>query len=226
MTARVIGWCALGLLLWQGATASGQDDLAGPDIEVPAAAAAPTSPIGLTNEQLTRRLVALELQMNALADNLTETITQVGQLKGEVNELRDRISEEIEKQRQILDAISSVDSQGQRIPRLSAIMNDSPEFKQDVTNAVNNALLQEGTFEIINKTDSYQRIYVNRTEQGVEAGKSLTLKVPVGTVTTQLPGKSLENWSITAPSYSEKIEIVPADPPVTSFQPVYYYVLP
>ena len=48
----------------------------------------------------------------------------------------------------------------------------------------------------------------------------------MGTVTTQLPGKSLENWSITAPSYSEKIEIVPADPPVTSFQPVYYYVLP
>ncbi len=63
---------------------------------------------------------------------------------------------------------------------------------------------------------NHQQIVVNQKEYGLGADEILTLKVPVGTVTAQLPGQPLTNWTVAAPNYSQKIEIVPEKMPTTT----------
>ena len=93
--------------------------------------------------------------------------------------------------------------------RLSANMEKSEEFRDDVRKAVHQSLETHGEFSIHNRMANYQRIVVNQKEYGLNADEILTLKVPVGTVTAQLPGQALTNWTVGAPNYSQKIEIVP-----------------
>ncbi len=101
-------------------------------------------------------------------------------------------------------------------------MAKSEEFRQDVRKAVNDSLDRQGEIIVQNRMQSFQRIQVNQTEYGIPAGDSLTLKVPVGTVTAQLPGQRLTNWTVTAPDYKQKIDIVPeTETTVTAYRPVY-----
>ncbi|MFV1964847.1 MAG: hypothetical protein ACC628_05455 [Pirellulaceae bacterium] len=168
-------------------------------------------------------------QLRLLSENLTKTVetvgeheTQIGQLKSDMMALTGQINEEIQKQQQILDAISQPDSSGNYVPRLSAAMR-SDDFRKEMQAAVNESLREQGDFRIHNKTGQYQRILVNRQEYGVSAGERLTLKVPVGTVTTQIPGRDLTNWTVSAPKYDQSIEIVPSSEPIrtTVARPVY-----
>jgi hypothetical protein len=177
---------------------------------------------GMTNKELAEEVRLLKEQVAKLTGNLTETMTQVGDLKKEQSLLSDQINEEIVKQRQILEAISGIDSVGQRIPRISAIMDESEDFREDVRDAVHKSLQTHGDLSVTNKTGSYQSIFINRKEYGVSAGQTLTFKVPVGTVTTKLNGERLMNWTIGAPNYKESIDIVPKSAPlITVARPVY-----
>ena len=184
------------------------------------------------NVSVPEELAKIRQHMKTLSDNLTKAVervgeheTQIGQLKSDLVKLTDQISEELQKQKQILDAIARTDSTGKYVPRLSAAMQSSPEFRQDMQHAVNDSLDRTGTFRITNRTDQYQTIYVNRTDYGVSAGQTVTLKVPVGTVSTQVPGRELKNWTVTAPTYEQNIEIVPTSTPSTTYtyvaRPVY-----
>lgn len=180
--------------------------------------------------------------LKALSDNLTKTLervseheTQIGQLKTDLAKLKDLFSEELQKQQQILEAISRTDSSGRHVPRLSAAMQSSPEFRREMQQAVNDSLERTGTLRITNRTDRYQTIYVNRAEHGVSAGETVTLKVPVGTVATQIPGREMKTWAVTAPTYEQSIDIVPPTAsapsytytyvarPVSVLPPIYYY---
>jgi hypothetical protein len=168
-------------------------------------------------------------QLRLLSENLTKTVetvgeheTQIGQLKSDMMALTGQINEEIQKQQQILDAISQADSSGNYVPRLSSAMQ-SEDFRSEMKQAVNSSLGTNGDFRIANKTDQYQRILVNRQEYGISAGETLTLKVPTGTVTTQIPGRDITNWTLAGPKYEQNIEIVPPTEPVrtTVARPVY-----
>jgi hypothetical protein len=162
------------------------------------------------------------------SQTLTETVeavaenkTQIGQLKSKIDVLTGQINEEILKQQQILDAISQSDSDGNYVPRLSAAMR-SEDFRKEMQTAVNDSLGTEGDLRIHNKTNQYQRVLINRQEHGISAGETLALKVPVGTVTTQIPGRDLVNWTISAPKYEQSIDIVPPAEPTrtTVLRPV------
>lgn len=173
------------------------------------------------------QLKSVQEQLQQLAENVTglatqvnENTTQIGQLRTEIQTLTDQINEELRKQEEILAAISQTDSAGRHVPRLSAAM-ESDQFRHEMKRAVHDSLEQTGTFIIRNKTSQYQTITVNRVQYGVGPGESLTLQVPVGTVSTQLPGKELKTWAVAAPSYQQTIEIVPTSTPVvTNYAPV------
>jgi hypothetical protein len=186
------------------------------------------------------RIDQLEQRQTTTEDTLTETLEKLSVLKEEVIQKTTVLNAQGEAQRKILDAISKMDSAGNPIPILSANMSKSEEFSKDVRDAVHNSLEKQGAFTITNKTSSYRRVWVNRVEHGVAPGETLTLTTPIGTVATQLPGKELKTWTLSAPDYEEHIEIIPeqrtvyypsapayTDPaPVYMSSPVYFEPAP
>lgn len=209
--------------------AAGQtgNDNANPEIQ---ASETPENPVLAKLEEIQNQLNQLtnvparveknEQDIKDLSGNLSNALAAIQELKETVNDLNTNVRNQVARQHQILEAISTTDSQDRRVLNLAAIMETSSEFKEDVSKAVHDSLKPVGKFTIVNKTNSYRQIYVNQRPHGIDPGKSLTLTEEVGTVTTQLPGQRLENWTLSAPSYAEKIEIIPIQQQVqTSFRP-------
>ena len=144
-----------------------------------------------------------------LAGVINDGLTRQQELFERIDALTKLQQEQLVQQQQVLDAITQRDSQGNEVLRLSANMEKSEEFRQDMRQAVNESIQKEGDVIIHNKMPSQQRIKVNQTEYDIPAGETLTLKVPVGTLTAQLPGQRLTNWTVHAPQYKQAIDIVP-----------------
>lgn len=182
------------------------------------------------NENLTKLAAQVASNTQASGKNaeaVTRLAEQMNQELGKQQELLERIDQlavqqqdQLARQQAILDAITSIDSQGRDVLRLSANMARSDEFRHDVRRAVHDSLDTHGDVVIRNQMASYQRVLVNQREHGVAAGEVLTLKVPVGTVTVQLPGQPLTNWTVGAPTYVQKIDIVPESNTRTAFRPI------
>lgn len=200
-----------------------------------AVAAEPAPPAAAGTADAASQLKLVQEQLRTLSGNLTQVVervseheTQIGQLRKELTELTTQIQDEIVKQQQILEAISQKDSTGNHVPRLSAAMK-STEFRQEMKQAVNDSLNTVGTLKIANRTNDFHRVIVNRVEYGIPSGQQLSLEVPAGTVSTQLPGRELKNWTIAGPKYEQSIDIVPEQPVVTYVErpvlppPTYYY---
>ena len=216
MVYRIIALCGLGLL-------------------VPAAVLAQST--AKTPEQLTKDVQDLQQQLATATSNLTKLAEQVAKntaattqnaqgierlttvlneelrkqqdILNRIDELTQQQQDQLARQQAILDAITQKDSAGNDMLRLSANMEQSEEFRDDVRKAVHQSLETHGDFSIHNRMGNYQRIMVNQKEYGLNADEILTLKVPVGTVTARLPGQPLTNWTVGAPDYSQKVEIVP-----------------
>lgn len=192
--------------------------------------AEPAPPTALPSEQapatgvdLASELKTIKDDLRSLSSNLTQVVervseqqAQIGQLRSELITLTDQIQEEIRKQQQILEMIAQTDAEGKHVPRLSAAM-ESSHFRQEMQQVVNQSLRTTGTLRITNLTNDLHRVFVNRTEYTIPAGQILTLPVPAGTVSTQLPGRELKNWTIAGPNYEQNVEIVPDSTPVTTY---------
>jgi uncharacterized coiled-coil protein SlyX len=150
--------------------------------------------------------------------------SELGSVKAEANTLTTRVNDQLGLHHRILTDVARQD--GDRyVPQLSAAMaKDS--FRQELGAAVHATLKTQGQFRVVNKTASHQSIAVNLVEYVLQPGEERVLDVPVGTVTTQLPGEPLVNWTLTHAGggvYAESIDIVPK----TTVQrvvesPVYY----
>jgi ABC-type transporter Mla subunit MlaD len=197
-----------------------------------------------TPEQLTKDVQDLQQNLTAATANLTKLATQVAKnteaittnsqgierlttfLKEElrkqqdilarIDELTQQQQDQLARQQAILDTIAQKDSTGRDMLRLSANMEQSEEFRDDVRKAVQQALDTHGDLTIHNRMENRQQIVVNQKEYGLGADEILTLKVPTGTVTAQLPGQPVTDWTVGAPNYSQKIEIVPEKIPTTT----------
>jgi hypothetical protein len=88
-------------------------------------------------------------------------------------------------------------------------MEQSEEFREDVRKAVHQALQTHGELTIWNRMSTRQQIVVNQKPYEIDPDEILLVTAPVGTVSAQLPGQGLTNWTLSAPTYSQKIEIVP-----------------
>ncbi|MHB9077021.1 MAG: hypothetical protein ACYC3X_05950 [Pirellulaceae bacterium] len=197
-----------------------------------------------TPEQLTKDVQDLQQNLTAAIANLTKVAEQVAkntaaittnaqgierlttimndelrkqqEILTRLDELTLQQQDQLARQQVILDTIAEQDSSGRDILRLSANMEQSEEFRDDVRKAVQQAMDAHGEVTIHNRMGSRQQIVVNHKEYGLGADEILTLKVPTGIVTAQLPGQPLTDWTLGAPNYSQKIEIVPEKNPTTT----------
>jgi len=162
-------------------------------------------------EALTKLVAAQTANVGKLTDTLGDQKSQIQSLTTDLTKLTSDINTELSKIEKNLADISRNDG-GRYVPNISAAM-EQETFRQDMEAAVNRSLKTEGVFRIVNKTPTHQWISVNRTEYFLQPGETLTLRAPVGTVTTRLPGQELMNWTLAAPNNSESIDIVPTIAP-------------
>jgi hypothetical protein len=147
--------------------------------------------------------------------------------------------EQLDRQQATLDAIVRKDSAGRDVLQLSANMDQSNEFREEVRKVVHEALDTHGELTIWNRMGDPQQVLVNQKPYDIAADEMLTLTVPVGTVTAQLPGQPITNWTLGAPNYHQKIEIVPesdnvptkvarpiSDPPSSALVPLPVRIVP
>lgn len=190
-----------------------------------------------TAEQLTKDVLELQQKVANTAENVrlmaeqvvknTEADTKIAQdlervaaeIKAELKKqesiltrldtLMQQQQEQLSRQQAILDAIVRKDAAGRDVLQLSTTMEQSEEFREDVRKVVHEALQTHGEMTIWNRMSTSQPIVVNQKSYDLGPDEILTVTVPVGTVTAQLPGQALTNWTLSAPTYSQKIEIVP-----------------
>jgi hypothetical protein len=188
--------------------------------------------------ELQRKLEAQSRDINALLESVKEQSGQITALTnlsstnvGDIRKLKadyvastDHMNGEVEKMRKQLNDISTKD--GERyVPKVSANM-DVASFHKDMEKAVNDSIGKEGNLYIVNKTGYHQWVYINRTAHYLPPGNSDPIPVRVGTATTQLPGQDLQTWTITAPLYEQRLEIVPSPMPIRSWLSPPNYVGP
>jgi hypothetical protein len=147
-------------------------------------------------------------QIQTLADTVKEQSGQFQSFNTRFGALDDVVRQEHAR---ILTDIARDDS-GRYVPKLNAAM-ERESFRQEMDAAVHGSLRKVGRFRVVNKTASPQWIQINLRDHYLRAGEELILQdVPVGTVTTQLPGQSLVNWTlghVQNGEYYESIDIVP-----------------
>jgi len=167
-------------------------------------------------EQLARDVQALQAQLKTTNENLTlvteglkTTNESVDEIRADIVQLRADVQEQQARQQQILDSIVQ-DTNRQR----------SDEVRQEVRRAVQESLTTHGEFTIHNRMTTRQQIVVNQSEYGLDPDEILTLKVPVGTVTARLPGQPLTNWTVGAPAYRQRVDIVPDANATTTYRPL------
>jgi len=167
----------------------------------------------------------LQSDVDDVAEAQSELRTEFEQLKTQLDTVQEALHTKIAEQQQLLDAVVSDDLDGNAYLRLDSSM-ENPDFRKQMSKAVHESIQDDGEFVVTNKMDGIQWIIVNGQQVVIEPQKQKTLKVPVGTVTTQLPGQILQNWTIGAPSYRQAIDIVSQqnlaqqqNPQTTTFRP-------
>jgi len=185
----------------------------------------------VAKDDLDKRLSELAARVTKNGENLGMLTTLVGEQNGQISKLNadfnetKRLQTETQvRHEQILGDISRNDG-GRYVPQISAAMAKE-SFRQEMGAAVHATLKSRGQFRIVNKTASHQSIAVNLIDYVLQPGEERILDVPVGTVTTQLPGEPLVNWTLAHKGegvYAESIDIVPKTTVQRVIEsPVYY----
>ncbi len=178
----------------------------------------------VTREDIKDLVTKDELQgeVDKLTTLIQEQDGEIKSLKNDLEITKETLRSEMIQQKQIIDVISRPDSQGKPILALNNIMKSSPEFRQELSGAVNNSLATEGTLVVNNKTSFDRFLKINNREtHRIPANTSQTFNVGVGTVTTELVGEEApKNWTIAAPSNQQVVDIEPLSSQVIVQRPV------
>ncbi len=145
--------------------------------------------------------------LNAIDGKLTDLGNRISKNENDIKDITDRLNEMEERQLQILTAN---ESGGFRLNLPGQMANE--DFQREFGDAIDDTIRKKvGTLTITNKMSSYQRVLVNRAEYGLRPSEKVEIKLPAGTVTTELPGiEGVKTWMIGSPDYSQSIDIVPA----------------
>ncbi|MCH8841208.1 MAG: methyl-accepting chemotaxis protein [Planctomycetes bacterium] len=158
---------------------------------------------------LAKRVAALEGDFKSLDAVVNDNASQIGKLTELLGQAVGELTDQGNRQREIIDQITATDDNGEVYLTLNSIMNKSTKAREEVREAVERSIRKQGTLSIENKMGTVQDILVNRVQYHVHAGATLNLTVPVGTVSTQLPGQKIVNWTIGVPNYRQSISIKP-----------------
>ncbi len=186
---------------------------------------------------LAKRVAALEGDVKSIQSDVkaiqllvSDNAIQIGDLTEQVGLALVTSNNQYTQHQEILDKITASDDNGEVYLTLNSIMKKSATAREEVREAVERSIRRQGTLSIENKMGTVQDILVNRVQFRVHAGATLNLTVPVGTVSTQLPGQRIVNWTIGVPNYLQSISIkprytaarVPIDSSTWASQPIYY----
>jgi len=145
---------------------------------------------------------------------------QIEQLKKDFDRALEVHRENQAEMKRILDTISGTDNSGNRVLKLFPIMKQSPQFRQEVTDAVHETMRQQGTVRVRNEMGTSNTLLVNGQRYSIPPYSTVEINVPVGTLTTELPGyESPKNWTIGPPNYTQSIDIRPKYNPVVIVEP-------
>ncbi len=181
-------------------------------------------------EDLAKRVAALEGDVKSIQSIVSDNAIQIGNLTEQIGLAVGELTDQGNRQREILDQITATDDNGDVYLTLNSIMTKSAAAREEVRDAVERSIRRQGTLSIENQMGTVQDILVNRVQYHVHAGATLNLTVPVGTVSTQLPGQRIVNWTIGVPNYRQSISIkprytaarVPSSSSTWVSQPIYY----
>jgi hypothetical protein len=110
---------------------------------------------------------------------------------------------------------------GTYVPNVARAIADSPSFRTEMQNVVHGSMKTTGMLRIRNWMSTPQAVRVNGYLFRVEAMQSLELRVPTGTVTTELVGyEAPKHLSITPPAYEQELIIAPQEARYSVYRPV------
>ena len=216
MVHRLIGVTGL-VLLWAGfanaqTPAKTAEQLTKDVLELQQKVANTAENVRLLAEQVVKNTEAdttSSKEIERLAGVISDELKKQEAILAKLDVLMQQQQEQLARQQAILDAIVHKDASGRDVLQLSATMEQSEEFREDVRKAVHQALQTHGELTIWNRMSTRQQIVVNQKPYEIDPDEILMVTAPVGTVSAQLPGQGLTNWTLSAPTYSQKIEIVP-----------------
>lgn len=145
------------------------------------------------------------------ADSTSNGMTKIDMLQEKLKE-HDQL---LFDQRVILGQIAKRAASGNGLHTLDIAgnMQRSQDFRREMSGAVHQVLRQRktGSLLIRNQMSTGQTILVNRTQSHyVMPNSQITVEVPVGTVTAELPGyEAAKNWTVGPPNYLQEIVIQP-----------------
>ncbi|MFZ5829202.1 MAG: hypothetical protein ACOY3P_03905 [Planctomycetota bacterium] len=158
-----------------------------------------------------QRLQQLSDRVEQLNQLYLEQQAEIRKLRTDYDVVTEGLSNQMVEQRRLLEAISGTDSSGTPYLRMNAIMQQSPEGREEVARAVNSSLQRTGTLRVENGMASDQTVAINQTEYQIPANSSRDFTVPIGTVTTQLVGyEEPKHLTVAAPTYEQRLVIAPA----------------
>ena len=222
--------CGLFCTTFVGAAAQGIDGPtngpAKPDAAQPAGEARE-----LTNAELTRELAIMQQNLKKMTTNMDAIIDHVDANKDTPQRLADlelKLMEYSTVQQEMMATLKEIQQslqarppagEGERITTFRPLIEDQ-SLRQQLAKAIQNEMPTQGLFHVENTTDVDRTIEINRTEFVIPAQKARSFRVAVGTVTTQLPGEPMMTWAIAAPSYDQRIQIVPKAQPTVVSRPI------
>jgi hypothetical protein len=205
-------------------------------LDAPANAAAPQEPAKearvLTTAELSSELAAMQQNLKMMTTNMDAIIDHVAANKDtpqRLDDLERRMMEystaqqdlmkKLDEIQQSLQEIQQPAAGGERITTLRPFIEDQ-NLRKQLADAVQNEMPKQGLFHVENTTDVDRTIEINRTSFTIPSQQARSFRVAVGTVTTQLPGEPLMTWSVAAPTYDQRIQIVPKAIPTTVSRPI------
>lgn len=189
--------------------------------EMEAAASRFAVKVDLDNYVPRSEFEALQRQFNELRDSFNDQAAQINEFRQQMSEQVNTLNDQAQQLRQIVNAISRTDSQQRPILDINSSMQ-SQEFQRDLSGAVHSTLQREGVLEVTNQMTTPQYLRVNGQLITIPALNNVTIRVPVGTLTTELIGEAPKNWTISPPNYKQGIIIAPRQP-TTVASPVVVY---
>ncbi|MEE3369118.1 MAG: hypothetical protein VX346_07230 [Planctomycetota bacterium] len=201
-----------------------------PSESAPAAAANPLQDLAASLETQFAALRTDIQSLKTIGEQSARNAKAIEDLRKDIDNLDDMITEHVQRQRQLLESLTRQDSVRAEKPLLEPAAETQAPGSEDEPQASSKPAPSTGLIHLHNRTSSYQTIAVNQVSFGINPATTLTLKVPTGEVITQMPGRVARSWQLASPNYVQNVDLVPArEQRTTTLRPVpgvngtYYY---
>ena len=201
-----------------------------PSESAPAPAANPLQDLMASLEAQFAALRTDIQSLKAIGEQSGRNAKAIEDLRKDIDNLDDMITEHVQRQRQLLESLTRQDTVRAEKPQLEVTTDSKGTASENDSPPASKPAPSTGLLHLHNRTASYQTIAVNQVSFGINPATTLTLKVPTGEVVTQIPGRVARSWQLDSPNYVQNVDLVPASQqrtttlrPLTNGNGTYYY---